>query len=877
MGARGVLAEGEVRARGAGHGRAGSGGGGGGGGGGAGALPRGAAGEARAAFTALAFLTRLPAPRWVDHHPDFLMRGLGYFPVWGALVGGFAGAFFDAACAAAGLPARLAAVVCQAASLWVTGCFHEDGLADSSDGIGGGWSRSQILRIMSDTRLGTYGCAVLVVFICAKLELVGALGPSRWALGDCGGAGPALLFSGCLARWTAPYLVFSRDYVEENGPKSAFYGAMVRAKRLVTLGRVAFASASCGIVGAALYGLGEENVLWGLLVAGIVWLLAHCSGRYAQYLLGGVVGDYLGATVCVAEAVVLALVLARDRICGAAGEIRQRVANGGLKWDWGAGLTACSQLSRWNFSGQSCSVFLDSPSSSAALRFFVICVATYAWCRCVGGPDVFVVEEEKERRRSAAGAAEADGARTGRTPEALECDRICADPESSFTDRYNALRSHIDSLAMPLGALGLLEDWAARLGSLQRTSRPTAENVACLIFAGDHGVAKARDCGGEGCSAYPQHVTRSILNSLEKGEAGGAGGAVLAAANAVDMRVVDVGVANDASVVGQGMAAQFKLKGGTKNFCVEPAMTAEQVEKLILSGRSALRQMVTDHNPDAVILGEIGIGNTTCASALLAALTGEAPERLVDGGARVAGAEEREEHAHVARKVGIVKAALERASVRRGTWKSSTKTSLRVRRGQEKTKTKSKSTKILGRTPWQRQLPPAKILAELGGAEVAAIVGAVLEARWVPPRGFSPARSPPPPRPPRRLAWPRHGASPALTPPPLPLSRCSDLDLPVVVDGFISSTAALLAALIAPSSARLFFFATRSGAAGHAFALQHLQDLAEASGLPRPPGASLDMRLRLGEGTGGVLAAPVLRAAAAALRGMASLADFLSD
>ena len=99
----------------------------------------------------------------------------------------------------------------------------------------------------------------------------------------------------------------------------------------------------------------------------------------------------------------------------------------------------------------------------------------------------------------------------------------------------------------------------------------------------------------------------------------------------------------------------------------------------------------------------------------------------------------------------------------------------------------------------------------------------------------------------------------------------------MVVDGFISSTAVLIAALIAPSSARLFFFATRSGAAGHAFALQHLQDLAEASGLPRPPGASLDMRLRLGEGTGGVLAAPVLRAAAAALRGMASLADFLSD
>merc|ERR1719359_2051339 len=171
------------------------------------------------------------------------MRGLGYFPVWGALVGGFAGAFFDAACAAAGLPVRLAALVCQAASLWVTGCFHEDGLADSSDGIGGGWSRSQILRIMSDTRLGTYGCAVLVIFFCAKLELIGGLGQSYWALGACRGAAPALLVSGCLSRWTAPYLVPPRDYVEESGPKNAFYGAMSREKRLVTLGRLVFATA----------------------------------------------------------------------------------------------------------------------------------------------------------------------------------------------------------------------------------------------------------------------------------------------------------------------------------------------------------------------------------------------------------------------------------------------------------------------------------------------------------------------------------------------------------------------------------------------------------------------------------------------------------
>ena len=91
------------------------------------------------------------------------MRGMAYFPLAGTLVGIFVCIFFDLANVTFGLPPIVSATICTAASLWVTGCFHEDGLADASDGIGGGWSRTQILTIMTDTRLGTYGCAVLLL------------------------------------------------------------------------------------------------------------------------------------------------------------------------------------------------------------------------------------------------------------------------------------------------------------------------------------------------------------------------------------------------------------------------------------------------------------------------------------------------------------------------------------------------------------------------------------------------------------------------------------------------------------------------------------------------------------------------------------------
>lgn len=113
--------------------------------------------EVRAWWTVWIFLTRLPAPSWVDLHPGYLMFGMAYMTTVGMLLGIVASTWFDLAIVLLGMPPLVAACFSVAVSFANTLCFHEDGLADSADGIGGGWTRQQVLRIMTDTRLGTYG------------------------------------------------------------------------------------------------------------------------------------------------------------------------------------------------------------------------------------------------------------------------------------------------------------------------------------------------------------------------------------------------------------------------------------------------------------------------------------------------------------------------------------------------------------------------------------------------------------------------------------------------------------------------------------------------------------------------------------------------
>ena len=112
-------------------------------------------------------------------------------------------------------------------------------------GIGGGWTRAQIFKIMTDSRVGTYGCAVLALYTVTKVQLLASLGTSEWNINipeSSRGAGPALIVAHTLARVTAPYLIRSFDYVDDQqGPKSSFYAFMIQAKHLVTLPRALFA------------------------------------------------------------------------------------------------------------------------------------------------------------------------------------------------------------------------------------------------------------------------------------------------------------------------------------------------------------------------------------------------------------------------------------------------------------------------------------------------------------------------------------------------------------------------------------------------------------------------------------------------------------
>ena len=146
----------------------------------------------------------------------------------------------------------------------------------------------------------------------------------------------------------------------------------------------------------------------------------------------------------------------------------------------------------------------------------------------------------------------------------------------------------------------------------------------------DHGVAASPQDGGEGCSAYPQAVTRSVLEGLERGVAGAS---VLAKANAVTLQVVDLGVNGQVSPGDVVVVPDAKLLHGTRNFCLQPAMTAKESEACIRAGRTALIQHASEIDAQAVVLGVVGIGNTTSSSALTAALTGEPVETLCGGGA----------------------------------------------------------------------------------------------------------------------------------------------------------------------------------------------------------------------------------------------------
>jgi len=231
-------------------------------------------------FGAVRFFTRLPVPGWVGHSAEALNRSARYFPAVGLLVGGIGALAFLGALQL--WPQPVAVLLSMAATIYATGAFHEDGLSDTVDGLGGGWDKLRILEIMKDSRVGSYGVVAMVLALLGKFTLLASLD------GDL--VPYALLAGHALSRFCATVLLATMDYVRED--------LLSKAKPLATRLSAGEMLVALAFVLGALALLPVEKAVAGCVLAALAtfWL----AGKFKRWL-GGYTGDCLGATQQVSE------------------------------------------------------------------------------------------------------------------------------------------------------------------------------------------------------------------------------------------------------------------------------------------------------------------------------------------------------------------------------------------------------------------------------------------------------------------------------------------------------------------------------------------------------------------------------------------------
>ncbi|HIG64704.1 MAG TPA: nicotinate-nucleotide--dimethylbenzimidazole phosphoribosyltransferase [Methyloprofundus sp.] len=317
-----------------------------------------------------------------------------------------------------------------------------------------------------------------------------------------------------------------------------------------------------------------------------------------------------------------------------------------------------------------------------------------------------------------------------------------------------------EQLTKPAGSLGELEQLAVQLAALQVTETPCVDKVWISIFAADHGIADA------GVSAFPQAVTGEMVKNFVHG---GAAISVLAKQYQAHLEIIDIGVAS--SLAGLDIMHQ-KIALGTASFLTQPAMTEIQLSQALLAGKDSITRALTDHS-QIFIGGEMGIANTSSATAIACALLDMSATKLTGAGT---GLDEK----GIVHKTKIIQQALD----------------------------KHKNT----------NQTPLSVLQNFGGFEIAALTGAYLSA--------------------------------------------AQQQLPILVDGFICSVAALVATDINPDIKHWLIYAHRSQEQGHQLILNALK----ATPL-------LDLNMRLGEGSGAAIAIPLLRTACALHNQMATFTE----
>jgi nicotinate-nucleotide--dimethylbenzimidazole phosphoribosyltransferase len=321
-----------------------------------------------------------------------------------------------------------------------------------------------------------------------------------------------------------------------------------------------------------------------------------------------------------------------------------------------------------------------------------------------------------------------------------------------------AAQKRLDSLTKPQGSLGKLEELARRVAVIQRKVPPQLGRKLLFVFAADHGITE------EGVSAYPKEVTAQMTYNFLRG---GAAINVLARHYGVEVLVIDIGVDHEFSNP-PGLRNR-KVRRGTKNFSRGSAMTRSEAVQSIETGIRLVEEIASE-NLFLLGAGEMGIGNTTSAAAILCALTGAAPRDVVGRGT---GIDDR-------------------------TWRRKVAA---IERGLEVNRPDAKE--------------PLDVLTKVGGLEIGAMTGAILGA--------------------------------------------AAFRIPMVLDGFISGAAALLAQSLCPPVQDFLFASHLSPEAGHKFMLEVL-NLAPV----------LDLEMRLGEGTGACVLMGLAEAAARLLAEMAT-------
>ncbi len=223
-------------------------------------------------------------------------------------------------------------------------------------------------------------------------------------------------------------------------------------------------------------------------------------------------------------------------------------------------------------------------------------------------------------------------------------DSILESIEPVDVNYYSKAQERLDNLTKPKESLGRLEELARQIVAISKNLKPTIKRKVIFTMAGDHGVCE------EGVSAYPQEVTPQMVYNFLRG---GAGINVLARHVGAEVIVVDIGVKENIEYRISNIKnfKDKKVNFGTKNFAKEPAMTKEEAYKSLIGGIEAFQETHLEEKIDIVGVGDMGIGNTTPSSAIVAAITGEDVELVTGRGTGI-------DEATFTRKIEVIKKAL---------------------------------------------------------------------------------------------------------------------------------------------------------------------------------------------------------------------------